>query len=126
MGKKDNKSSHKQGKVCVFCGTTLLSKSESKQYKNNHKRCPDNGETKDHIPQKCLYEGYPSDYKTNRFTVPACHKCNSEFSKYEPELRDLIGVANNNISDNLYKHFFSIRKSSTSDMYSCIDFMMQR
>jgi ribosomal small subunit protein bTHX len=83
-------------KECVYCGISMLSKKKSLQYERDNKRYPDNGETKDHVPQQCLFEGYPSDYKTNRFTVPSCHKCNLEFSLNEQELRDLIGVANEN------------------------------
>jgi hypothetical protein len=74
----------------------MLSKKKSLQYERDNKKYPDNGETKDHVPQQCLFEGYSSDYKTNRFTVSACHKCNFDFSQNEQELRDLIGIANEN------------------------------
>jgi hypothetical protein len=55
---------------------------------------PAKGETVDHIPQQCLYNGYGSDYSKNRITVPSCRECNDNFSKIENDLRDLIGIAN--------------------------------
>jgi ribosomal protein L30 len=78
--------------VCIYCGRPLVS---AKQYTNINQK-PDNLETKDHIPQKCLFDGYPDDYKKNRITVPACHKCNTNFSQNEQELRNYIGVINDN------------------------------
>jgi len=81
---------------CIYCGTPLLKRKESVKIAETTKRFPDNGETKDHIPQRCLFEGYSEEYKKNRFTVPSCHKCNFEFSQVEQELRDLIGIANEN------------------------------
>jgi len=79
---------------CIYCGIPLLSKKESLRIEKETKKYPDNGETKDHVPQQCLYEGYPSSYKENRFTVPSCHKCNLDFSLVENELRDAIGISN--------------------------------
>lgn len=51
--------------------------------------------TKEHIPAKALFVGYPVEYKDQRKTVPACRICNEEYSKIDDELRDVIGVLNN-------------------------------
>lgn len=65
------------------------------------KRCYDCGvaltkenETKEHIPARNLYNGYPSEYKNNRLTVSACHTCNNKYSKIDQEIRDAIGIMN--------------------------------
>ncbi|WP_278022329.1 hypothetical protein [Flavobacterium ginsengisoli] len=50
--------------------------------------------TKEHIPARTLFEGYPKEYLINRKTVPACLKCNQEYSRIDDEIRDLIGVTN--------------------------------
>lgn len=81
---------------CVYCGIPLLKKSAAKKIEKQTKKYPDNGVTSDHVPQKCLFDGYQTTYKNNRFTVPACNKCNFEFSQVEQELRNLIGIANEN------------------------------
>lgn len=92
--RKPNQIIRNVKKECIFCGVSLMRKKESLKIQKVSKKYPERGETKDHIPQQCLFEGYPSSYKTNRLTVPSCSKCNFEFSKVENELRDLIGVAN--------------------------------
>lgn len=50
--------------------------------------------TKEHIPAKTLFEGYPIEYLVNRKTVPACLKCNQEYSRIDDQIRDLIGITN--------------------------------
>ena len=51
--------------------------------------------TKEHIPAKAFFVGYPIDYKNQRKTVPACRTCNEEYAKIDDELRDVIGILNN-------------------------------
>ena len=48
--------------------------------------------TKEHIPAKALFDGYPQEYLANRKTVPACSACNQAYSKIDSQIRDLIGV----------------------------------
>ena len=55
--------------------------------------------TKEHIPAKAYFVGYGDDYKNNRITVPACRKCNDQYSKLDNEIRDAIGVSNENEAD---------------------------
>lgn len=55
---------------------------------------PLKGETTEHIPQKCLFNGYGSEYKINIITIPSCRECNTKYSKLENELHDLIGISN--------------------------------
>jgi hypothetical protein len=50
--------------------------------------------TKEHIPAKNLFNGYPPEYKNNRLTVPACFDCNQAYSKIDQEIRDAIGIMN--------------------------------
>ncbi len=50
--------------------------------------------TKEHIPAKTLFEGYPKEYLINRKTVPACLECNQEYAKFDDQIRDLIGITN--------------------------------
>ena len=50
--------------------------------------------TKEHIPARALFAGYPLEYRENRETVPACLKCNEEYASIDDEIRDLIGVTN--------------------------------
>lgn len=52
--------------------------------------------TKEHIPAQNLFEGFPNEYKINRLTVKACQACNSRYSKIDNELRDAIGMMNEN------------------------------
>ncbi len=49
---------------------------------------------KEHIPAKCLFDGFPNQYKNNRITVPACYSCNQMFSPLDEEFRNLIGLIN--------------------------------
>jgi ribosomal small subunit protein bTHX len=84
---------------CVYCGKPTIGRTRALKLEKKNGKYPDLGITKDHVPQQCLYDGYAPSYKTNRYTVPACRKCNEEFSVVEGDLRDLIGIANEN--DNL-------------------------
>lgn len=65
---------------CYNCGKKLTRKTK----------------TKEHIPAQSLFVGYGENYKKNRLTVPACEKCNNAYSKIDQELRDAIGVVNEN------------------------------
>ena len=56
----------------------------------------DNKETVEHIPMQALYAGYSPEYKVNRITVSGCYKCNHEYAKIDQELRDFIGITNDN------------------------------
>lgn len=51
---------------------------------------------KEHIPARNLYNGYPEEYKKNRLTVPACIDCNHKYSKIDQEIRDAVGIMNEN------------------------------
>lgn len=55
--------------------------------------------TKEHIPAKAFFVGYPTDYKNQRKTVPACRTCNEEYAKIDDELRDVIGILNDGKKD---------------------------
>lgn len=55
--------------------------------------------TKEHIPAKNLFQGYPDEYKMNRITVPACDECNQKYSKIDQELRDALAVINNTVDE---------------------------
>ncbi len=94
--KKKKHNTNISNKRCVYCGVSLLKRSETAKFQAKNKYYPDNGATRDHVPQQCLFEGYSDNLKKNRFVVPCCHKCNLEFSKNEQELRNLIGIANEN------------------------------
>ncbi len=50
--------------------------------------------TKEHIPAQNLYGGYDVEYKKNRIVVPACYNCNQRYSKIDQEIRDVIGILN--------------------------------
>tara|TARA_R100000306_G_C4354475_1_gene131916 strand:- start:54 stop:749 length:696 start_codon:yes stop_codon:yes gene_type:complete len=50
--------------------------------------------TKEHIPAKAFFVGYPEKYKDQRKTVPACYCCNQEYAKIDDKLRDVIGILN--------------------------------
>lgn len=50
--------------------------------------------TKEHIPAQTFFNGYPLEYKDQRKTVPACYKCNQKYAVIDDQLRDLIGVIN--------------------------------
>lgn len=52
--------------------------------------------TKEHIPAQNTFIGYPPEYKLNRLTVPACFDCNNQYSKFDAEIRDAIGIMNEN------------------------------
>ena len=70
-------------KKCYNCGIPL--NTLQKSYR-----------TKEHIPAQTFFNGYPEEYKDQRKTVPACYDCNQEYSKIDDQLRDLIGVINEN------------------------------
>jgi len=65
---------------CYNCGIELTNKT-------NHK---------EHVPAKNIFATYPPEYKLELLTVPACFTCNNKFSKIDQEIRDAIGVLNNN------------------------------
>lgn len=50
--------------------------------------------TREHIPAKNLYLGYPEEYKNNLIVVDACLDCNQKYSKIDQEIRDAIGFMN--------------------------------
>lgn len=52
--------------------------------------------TREHIPMKALFEGYPKDNLTELFTVPACNYCNNKYSKIEEDFRNLIAIWSTN------------------------------
>lgn len=69
-------------------------KSSKKCYNCGCEFTDDNRETVEHIPMQALYAGYSPEYKINRVTVPGCYKCNHEYAKIDQELRDFIGITN--------------------------------
>lgn len=69
-------------KFCYNCGIELT--------KENR--------TKEHIPAQNTFIGYPPEYKLNRLTVPACLNCNNQYSKIDEEIRDAIGIMNDDDS----------------------------
>ena len=57
--------------------------------------------TREHIPAQNIFTGYPENYKNNRLVVPACFECNNKYSKIDQEIRDAIGIMNdNNVQQN--------------------------
>lgn len=52
--------------------------------------------TREHIPAQNLFAGYGDEYKVNRIVVPACFECNNQYSQIDQEIRDAIGIMNNN------------------------------
>lgn len=50
--------------------------------------------TREHIPAQNTFVGYSEEYKINRLTVPACFDCNNEYSKIDTEIRDAVGIMN--------------------------------
>jgi len=56
--------------------------------------------TREHIPARNLFEGYDEKYKVNRITVPACSKCNGQYSPTDEEFRNMIGVIAKNKANN--------------------------
>jgi hypothetical protein len=69
-------------KKCYNCGIPMQS------LEKKHR-------TKEHIPARAFFVGYPVEYKYQRETVPACYCCNQEYAKIDDELRDVIGFINN-------------------------------
>jgi hypothetical protein len=65
---------------CYNCGTELNSENK----------------TREHIPAKNLFNGYSDEYKKNRIVVPACFDCNNKYSLIDQEIRDVIGILNDN------------------------------
>jgi ribosomal small subunit protein bTHX len=76
--------------LCCYCGEPMI----SSKIASKEKKYPAKGETVDHVPQQCLFDGYGPEYSVNRLTVPSCRECNDNFAKIESDLRDLIGIAN--------------------------------
>ena len=62
-----------------------------------------NEETKEHIPMKALFRGYPLDKLDKPITVPACNTCNNRYSKIEEDFKNIIALwaanENTDISD---------------------------
>lgn len=75
-------------KKCYNCGIPL-------------NELPKKERTKEHIPAKTFFSGYSEEYKNQRITVPACEKCNGDYSKIDDELRDVVGIINENDSDKM-------------------------
>lgn len=69
-------------KVCYNCGIQLNKTTA----------------TVEHVPAKNLYDGFGSDYKKNRITVPACSSCNNLYSKIDQEIRDALAIKNDDVS----------------------------
>jgi hypothetical protein len=64
--------------------------------------------TRDHVPPKAIFhEPYPN----NLITVPACAKCNNEGSKFDAELRVVIGMhtARDSPSGDLFWSKYALR-----------------
>lgn len=59
-----------------------------------------NESTSEHIPAKCLFDGYDEKYKVNRITVDACSKCNGGFNPTDEEFRNMIGIISKNKENN--------------------------
>ena len=70
-------------KKCYNCGKPL-------------NELPKKERTREHIPAKALFVDYPEEYKKQRITVPACLVCNKAYAKIDDDLRDLIGILNDN------------------------------
>lgn len=81
-GKYDEKSHHIKELTmkCYDCGILLNEMNK----------------TAEHIPAKNLFSTYPEEFKQNLLTVPACESCNNRFSKIDQEIRDAIGITNEN------------------------------
>lgn len=67
-----NKAMPKQ--ICYNCGIEL----------------EDKDVTREHIPARNLFEGYDEKYKVNRLTVPACLKCNGQYSPTDEEFSSYV------------------------------------
>ena len=73
--------------------------------------------TKEHIPAQTFFSGYPTSYKNQRKTVPACYACNQKYAKIDDYLRDVIGFVNESdeqkaeITRQSVKKIFSNRKN---------------
>jgi hypothetical protein len=50
----------------------------------------------EHVPAKNLFSTYPDEFKKELLTVPSCFDCNNDFSKIDQEIRDAIGIMNEN------------------------------
>jgi hypothetical protein len=89
--------------ICYKCGVKLNSENSSKE----------------HVPARNLYDDLDDSFKRDRITVPACKKCNGEYSKIDQEIRDLLVVKNadpENRSEFTRKGFKSIlRRSNWKD-----------
>lgn len=81
-------------RYCYYCGRKL-----------------DKTKTKDHIPSRCLYEGVPTNLKSNRWTMSCCERCNTMLSKYEDDFRNYIGISNINNSKML-----NVTKTAVRDL----------
>lgn len=57
---------------------------------------PEDEITREHIPAQNLFVGYDDEYKKDRLVVPACFECNNQYSQIDQEIRDAIGIMNDN------------------------------
>lgn len=48
--------------------------------------------TREHIPMKALYIGYPLDKLPESKTVPGCNVCNNYYSKIEEDFKNIIAL----------------------------------
>lgn len=53
----------------------------------------------EHVPAKCFYVGVQDSFKQNLITVPACYTCNNGFSGFDDELRNILGIANDSMTE---------------------------
>lgn len=76
-----------------------------------------NGNNREHIPPKALFKEIPLDSKQNFITVPACFKCNNEYSPLDEEFRNWIGTMNKKPEFNILsaKTFRAIKRSKSTD-----------
>lgn len=79
--KKKKHNTNISNKRCVYCGVSLLKRRETAKFQAKNKYYPDNGATRDHVPQQCLFEGYSDNFKKNRFVVPVVTNVISNFPK---------------------------------------------
>lgn len=56
--------------------------------------------TSEHIPAKNFYAGVPFDFKQNLITVSSCYFCNHKSSSIDGEIRDMIGILNDSVTEN--------------------------
>jgi hypothetical protein len=70
--------------ICYNCGIELTNETK----------------TSEHIPAKNLFAGQTDENKRNLLTVTACFTCNNKYSTIDNEIRDMIGITNDSLTDN--------------------------